>query len=451
MNNNKINSSSLVKGLLSPCIVFFLIGALMRIDIYIIGRFSAGELLAIAIFPFALSALPQLMSVRALKYLVYGLILWVIGVIVSDIANQSYFFLFLRGLARPLICLVLLVVVYYLGTRNPRSFLFFFYGLFVSGIFNAIIPTDFRAEDLEVQVLSNYKYAAFVLTPLVLGIASIGAYLIYRFSPFLAGGFQIGMALLSLPYFSRTTSAALLCSGLAICTFSMFPFLRGFFVDRGRLRAGSFTKAAVVVVLAFTAFYYVYAYAASSGWMGERQASKFFAQSDTVFGNTPWGVIMAGRHYTLAAMLRVMEHGILGAGSWPFAEDYIFRALSMLGMYNIPSTQMDPFVRDIGHSVVFGIWAQNGLLVLPFLLMAFFNTIKATIHILTFASPIKALVLIYFIIFNFGFFFNNFNSLTRFLIVFIPVFYVLYIQSGYMRGESSFLTRLGAFPPANRH
>jgi hypothetical protein len=115
------------------------------------------------------------------------------------------------------------------------------------------------------------------------------------------------------------------------------------------------------------------------------------------------------------------------------------------------SAQIDPFVRDIGHSVIFGIWAQNGLLVLPFLLMAFFITIKASIHILTLASPVKALVLIYFIIFIFGFFFNNFNSLTRFLLVFIPVFYVLYIQSGYMRKESSFLSRLGAFLPANRH
>jgi hypothetical protein len=433
-----------------PCLLFFVIGATLRIDIYIIGRFALGEIIAILILPIALGAFPKLMRVRSLKYLVYALALWAIGVVVSDIVNHSYFSLFLRGLARPIICFVLLVVVYFLGTKNPRSFLYFFYGLLLSGALNAIVPTDFRAEDIEVQTLSNYKYAAFALTPLVFGVASLGAYWIYRISPLLAGGFQIAIGIFCIPYFSRTTAATILCGGLAIIIFSLLPFLRRYFISNGRLRAGAVMKALLFIIVSFVGVYYIYAYAASSGMMGERQYLKFVSQSNSIFGNTPWGVLMSGRHYTLAAVLRIFDHAILGAGSWPYAGDYIVNALNMLGEYNIPASQMNPFVRDLGHSIIFGIWAQNGILVVPFMVYSLFITVKASIHILTLKTSIKALVLIYLISFIFGFFFNNFNSMARFLLVYIPVFYVMYIQSGYLQEETSLLSQTGQAGSQNR-
>ena len=415
-----------------PCIAFFLIGALLRIDIYIIGRFAAGEILAITLFPLAMRTLPELLRNPALRALMLLLLLWCVGVILSDIVNRSFFFLFLRGIARPLICICLLVVVYFLASKNPRSMLWFFFGLLVSGVLNALVPTDFRASDIEVQTLDNYKFVAFALTPLLLGVASVGAYLLYKVSPYFAGFFQIGLAVASVSFVSRTTAATLLVGGLLILAFKLIVPLRHVFILNGRLRKSAIIKAVVLTLVAFTALFYSYAYAAESGLLGERQQAKHAMQSSSVFGNTPWGVLMSGRHYTLGAILRIIDTPFFGAGSWPYAEDYLVRAFYLLGEYNIPDTQADPTKREIGHSILFGIWAQNGILVLPFLLLSFWYILRLITHIVATDTPYKALILIYLISFSFGFFFNNFNSFARLMLVFLPVFCDLYIKAGYL-------------------
>jgi hypothetical protein len=403
-----------------------LVGALMKVDVFLLGRFALGELLLLALLPFALGSLGQLLSHRFFKWLIISIGLWMLGVVLSDVVNRNYLELFLRGFARPLVCLLILIPGHFLMKKNPRAIIWFFFGLCIAGIVNFLVPTDFRATDGGGGGIS-YKEFAFVWTPAAFGIVSVGGYFLYRFSAILSGLFQISCGIAAAPFFSRTTAAVFFVSGLIIVVSAILPRLRHMFILNGRIKRGSVAKFCLAGVIAFCLMYYLYAFTAKAGLLGDYQYLKFVNQSNMIFGNTPWGMLMAGRHYTLGAIFRIIENPIFGAGSWPYAGEAIAKAIETLGM-PVDMNVADPFARDPGHSVFFGIWAQSGLLVLP----CFFTLIavipRLFVHVIFVNTPLKALLLVYFISFTFSFFFNNFNSLMRVEMMFFPLLYYYNIQ-----------------------
>jgi hypothetical protein len=431
----------------------FAAGALIRVDVFLLGRLAVGELLLIAYVPFALSNVTQMCSVPYFKKLWGCLFLWLIGVILSDVVNFSQFGLFLRGAARPLICMLVLVSGYSLIVRDRRSIVYFFFGLFLSGLLNYFMPSDFR---VNTEVLTGsiddlgYGTLAFLLTPLVYGVASVGGYLLYRITPLFCGVFQIIVGCSSAVLLSRTTAAVIVVSGLTILMYWLLPMTRSFFFDRGRLKDSSIYKLIFALIFGFCVVYYIYAFFAGSGMMGERQYLKFVGQTSTAFGNTPWGVLASGRHYTVAAILRIIENPLFGAGSWPYAGDTLARTFELLGIYNYRPDLADPFQREIGHSIIFGIWAQNGPLVLPAFIMVLYATMRLFLHLAFGRDPLKALILLYLITFLFTMFFNNFNSLARVQMMFFPLMYFFYVKEGMLGGSHALLGGSMLGPPSSR-
>lgn len=402
----------------------FAAGALLRIDFYVIGRFSVGETILLVLAPLGLKQLGSLCSHPNLKYLFYSLLVWILGVFLSDVFNGTPMVLFFRGLARPLLCLGILLASYYLMKKDNRCIYFFFFGLLASGIANFIIPTDFRvAENADMSSLSAMSYGtrAFTLTPLVIGVASVGGFFLYNVSKITSGGFQILIAISVATILSRTTTGILFLSGLLIIVFSLAPQLGKCFIYRGKIRLRAIISLSVMALILVTCFYYIYAYCAYNRILGEDQYKKYLLQTSTVFGNTPWGVLAFGRHYTLGAILRIIDNPIFGAGTWPEAGNTLVRTLEMLGMLKANAAMLDPYRRELGHSVIFGIWAQNGILVLPCMIIALISGIKLFLRTIILNNALCALLLPYLIIFIFSLFFNNFNSLMRVQIIFFPL------------------------------
>lgn len=427
------------RSLLNPttsCFVMFLVGALLRIDVFIMGRLAVGELILIAVAPFTFQALLNKLSDPFYKKMVIFLVIWIVGVIMSDFVNQSAMPLFLRGIARPMLCLIILFPIYYFAHKDPRSLIYFFIGIGISGLINFIVPTDFRAVEVAEFAAGSgqtgYQYYAYVYTPAAYALSSIVGYFLFRINPLLCGVFQIGLAAAVAPIMSRTSAAVFFLVGIIVITTYLIGGLRGFFIAQGRIRKSGVIKGLCVSALGAFIMYYLYAFLAMNQYLGEGQYNKFVMQSNTVFGNTPWGTLMAGRHYTVGAILRIIDNPIFGAGSWPFAGDHIVRAIELVGG-RVTAAQADPYIRDIGHSIIFGIWAQNGPLVLPFMIFAFVNIFRVTLHLVFTSNPFKVLFLCYLIVFSFGFFFNNFNSLSRVMMIIIPVFYDVYIKKGFLQ------------------
>ena len=418
---------NLFKNITFPCILMFLVGALVRIDFHLIGRFAVGEIILLSVLPFALGKMGSLFREPKLKYLLYTLFAWVLGVILSDIFNGTFFMLFIRGLARPLICLGILITSYYLMNRDRRCIYYFFFGLLISGLANFIVPTDFRVSEYAESEVSAMSYGtrAYAITPLVYGVASVGGFILYRASGILSGLFMIFVAFVVATILSRTTTGTLFISGLIIIGASFIPGVGRLFLSEGRIKTRALVSSCILLLILSTIIYYLYAYFAFNYLLGENQYNKFINQTNTVFGNTPWGVLASGRHYTVAAILRIIDSPILGAGSWPQAGDTLARTFELLGVYNIDPIMNDPYRREIGHSVIFGIWAQNGILVIPCMVFVFVTCAKLLIRNLISQSEITPLLVPYLIVFLFSLIFNNFNSLLRLEMIFFPLLYYM--------------------------
>ena len=418
---------NLFKNITFPCILMFLVGALVRIDFHLIGRFAVGEIILLSVLPFALGKMGSLFREPKLKYLLYTLFAWVLGVILSDIFNGTFFMLFIRGLARPLICLGILITSYYLMNRDRRCIYYFFFGLLISGLANFIVPTDFRVSEYAESEVSAMSYGtrAYAITPLVYGVASVGGFILYRASGILSGLFMIFVAFVVATILSRTTTGTLFISGLIIIGASFIPGVGRLFLSEGRIKTRALVSSCILLLILSTIIYYLYAYFAFNYLLGENQYNKFINQTNTVFGNTPWGVLASGRHYTMAAILRIIDSPILGAGSWPQAGDTLARTFELLGVYNIDPIMNDPYRREIGHSVIFGIWAQNGILVIPCMVFVFVTCAKLLIRNLISQSEITPLLVPYLIVFLFSLIFNNFNSLLRLEMIFFPLLYYM--------------------------
>lgn len=415
----------------------------MRVDVNLFGRLALGEVVMILLFPIALHySYRKILRVQVFKRLFYYLILWSFGVFISDVLiNDSHLNLLVKGLGRPLIVIVHLFGFYYILSKDNKSFIYFFFGLFVSGLINYFVPTDFRAEEIIENLEGStddfgYGYFAYVWTYLFYGIVSVGGYFLYKKSTFIAAIFQIIMGVISLPILSRTTGAVFILAGVLILSSKYFPYFKKLYIQNGVLVRGSITKTIFTGVLLFCIVFYGYAAAASTGVLGERQRLKYEAQSASYFGDTPWGFLMSGRHYTVGAIIRIIENPIFGSGSWPVQNDTMLKASRLLGQ--TPSKEAwDPNKRELGHSVVFGMWAQAGILTLPFFYLSILLSIKFLVQIVFVNHEIKALILPYTLLFIFSVFFNNFNSLLRIELVLFPLVYYLLLATSLRKDHKS--------------
>lgn len=426
------------------CIILLLVGATLRIDINLFGRLALGEILLICSIPLFWGDISRMVRQPLFQRMALLLILWLIGVIISDVMNESEFEFFARGLARPVLCLLMLLPLFHFGSTELRSFNFFFVGLAIGGVLNVIMPTDFRVEayqEYEMQMGADdmgYGLRSSLYTPAAYGVASIGGFLLFRISPFFSGVFFLVIAAIVAPILSRTSASVFLVAGILIIAVGAFPRAFRYFRSGAKLKPWPVSVAIMGGLICSIAVYYLWADLASKQLIGMSNYYKFQTQTNTVFGNTPWGALMSGRHFTFAAILRIMDYPLYGAGSWPFAGDTVVRTLEMLGG-DVDLNKFNPQMRDIGHSILFGIWAQNGPLVVPFLIYSYYVFTKLMFHIILSKSPIKALSLPYFLMFAFGFFFNNFNSLARVFLVMLPILYHFMIQAARMTADRNTL------------
>ena len=327
----------------------------------------------------------------------------------------------IRGTARPIIILLMFVTLFRVLSRDVNLARFFFIGLLFSALINVVYKTDSRAEMLADFDELTYAYRAFVYTPIVYAISSIGAWLISRHSKPAAALFLITIGTLVSVDFSRTTSMVLIFSGL-IMLFStqIESFLRST-VSR---RASFTTVLFLVAPIALMATYFllrIYIELAASGLAGERIAEKVSDQIVRPTSDEVVNLFLNGRHYNISNVLMILDHPLFGTGSWPLEGPYVLRAMDWLGAS--PSTYyLDKMMdsRGIGHSILLGSWANYGLQGAIFWFMSLGWTFKYGLHLFRKREPILWLVLPYLVLFVFSIWFNNLNSLNRVLAAMVP-------------------------------
>jgi hypothetical protein len=343
------------------CLLVFCVGALIQFDLTLIARVPLGELLAFGSVPFLLSGGRFGRISHRLAPVIWVLVIWVIGIILSDCFNGFVFLRFIRAFMKPLFCA--LWMLFFIGVilRDFRAIIFYPVGQVLANVQNYLAPRSFNAEYMQA---GGYEAVAFGMVPIVSSVCLVFAVLMYRKGRLWAVLAFLTNAIAFLLLGAPRSSAALSILNAGIIFYIWWTRSKGrglFHLTKGRLFALGLLGAVGCLSL-----YYTYVFAAGAGWLGEVQYAKLVDQQDTIFGSSPLGLVLGGRTYVFAAILGIIDQPILGHGSWTgwMMSDYFFEAVQMVG------TSTSDIQRLIdsggggmaGHSVLFQGWLENGLL-----------------------------------------------------------------------------------------
>ncbi len=401
-------------------LALLLSGSLIRVDVVYAGRIAVGEIVLLVVCICAVFANFTVSIPRIVSHSFFLLSLLAVAVItVSDSVHQTDMLTFGKGIAPYLLMMAYFAGFTAIAQTSPRSIVLLFVGLAISGIQNAIFPTDLRAVD---AISESYGEYAFRWTGLYMGLAMFASFSLYNVSRLFAGLPFMIAAVLGLGLLSRTSTVIAAVSGLVV-SFGAYLVLEKRANIFKRFSVFFQAKAILVAIPLMFIGYYTYASLAREGVMGEYAQKKFAKQSSSSWGDGPWGLVLSARPTILASIFQIGENPILGVGSSGANGLYVHQAVNTLGLRRIKN--LPPQATINLHTVVFGETATYGLGMAPFWIyivvvtyLCLLRTIILEHRMICLIFPLLSVTLI-------GLLFNNLSSATRTLVPLLPILYPL--------------------------
>jgi len=343
------------------CLLVFCVGALSKFDVTLIARVPLGEVLAFGAIPMLLNKGRFGKISNRLAPVFWVLLIWTVGIILSDVFNEFYFLRFIRAFMKPLFCAFWMLFFIGVILRDFRALIFYPLGLVLANVQNYLAPRAFSAEYIQA---GGYEAVAYGVTPVVTSLCLAFAVLMYRKGRLWGVVAFLANATVLLAIGAPRSAAALMILNAGIIFYIWWTRSTGrrsFHLTKGRL----FTLGALGVIGGLS-IYYAYIYAAGAGLLGEAQYAKLVVQQNTIFGSSPLGLVLGGRTYVFAAILAIIDQPLLGYGSWTgwTMSDYYFEAVSMVGTNAADLQRLADSGGGgmAGHSVLFQGWLENGIL-----------------------------------------------------------------------------------------
>jgi hypothetical protein len=415
----------MTKNISVPWAVFMvLIGATGKFDLTLIARVPASELLAFGSIPLLWKGqrLGPYMSRCGLVIAI--LALWGIGVVVSDVVNLNHFERFLRGVMKPMFCGFW--CVFFLGVllKDYRLVMFPALGAVLAAIQNYLMPQAFTAEYL---AAGGYEAVAFGVTPIIRScFAALGIWMYQKHRLYAA--FSFFCTAVALGYVGAPRSNV----GIALLSAGIIGYIwwtRGAGHKSFRLSLGRLLWMGILGMVGVTVIFYTYQYMASQGWLGEQQLRKYTQQSqETIFGNSPLGILLSGRPQIFGALLGIIDKPIQGYGSWTawLMSDYFYEAMALVGSDPRILEQLSKgAVAGVGHSIILVAWLENGLLSLIAMLSIYWMMLKVFLSTIQRDSRLTPIIVGAFISFTWAYCFSPFDTGSRKV---IGMFFALYVM-----------------------
>ena len=345
------------------CIVGFLVGFLAHFKFFVIGKVTGAEAIAVFLLPvwFVLRDKSLNLGKSAVTLTLIGL--YFASSLVSNFSAGNDFFLGLRGIAKPVFIGSYILFFMFVVPKVPKMLVYFILGLSLSPTWNLLIPPD--KVDLEEAaaggISAEYANFTFLWYPMIQGYSSIVFYVLYRWNRLVGAIFDFSIVL---PILGQLPRSVLGTQFLQFCYYSLIWLSKGSSTRAVRLSNFQLGSIVAVGVVSGIGVLYLYTYAAPRGWLGDRQMEKFEDQSQTIYGGTPLGIVLAGRLDSYALALGVFEGPFVGAGAWnptAYAPHFI-QAAADLGT-ELSDDQMTAifFRASGGHSILFGEWFFQGI------------------------------------------------------------------------------------------
>jgi|TARA_Y100000294_G_scaffold160451_1_gene164089 hypothetical protein len=382
-----------------------LIPAASFLELNLIGRIFATELLLIGILPIMLLLRGRLLM-RRLPLIILGMgLIWLFSQIVTDFAVESTFKDYARGWAKISFTLLNFMAIYLLIAGSRRRLVLFAAGLGIGIILLFIFdPPPFG---LSQPWKFGLGFALVYLVGTALQQRTIAQ------MPFLAPALflLIGAFFLSQGFRSG--------SGMAFMT-AAYLFYSG---AGPKYRFPSPAKILLLAAFAIMAVFAVlesYEAMVEAGLFGE-QAQIILRQQSI----SQLGVLLGGRSEILIAGQAIMESPFLGHGSWAKSEYYSY--LMALLKYGAKGGEIPFLANDLipTHSVIFGAWVEAGLLGAVFWAMILVIVIRVMIRLFVSDDPLLPLIAFIGMMMIWDILFSPFGADRRFVLAYFITVMVL--------------------------
>jgi len=325
-------------------VLALLIPALSCVQIPVIGRLYASEVILILLLPALLRQNRHpFAKAWVRKTLIMGL-LWLAALVATDIVHATAFGDFARGWSRVVITLVSFVATPLLLERDRRRMVMFAVGLVVGYTLTYFINPSVEAQ------AQPWKFGVGI--PITLATALAATWFYSRGFPTGATLTMLAIALVNGFLGHRSQAGVCLMTAVFIAVQSR---------KSSRLPGLGWRYAILLVVLAASGFGCVklYEYAAGEGLLGETARQLYEWQSEGTFG-----LFVGGRSGVFAGVTAIADSPWIGHGSWVTDSDITLRSAGLLresgyGTMGQMATQDNA---GMLHSHLIGSWVEAGIL-----------------------------------------------------------------------------------------
>lgn len=290
----------------------FLIGLGSSTQINIGGYTAISELLLVLYMPIAMAKNWGLFRRDRCTTILWLLIVWGFGQLATDLSIGNYFAFMIRGLIPPVGIFAALITIYPLLKRNPDGLKWILLGTAISGVVSIFVFQHGADIDV-VEVRSGAKSAA----EAVMGYKLFWVDKLNEWLALSVKGWYMYM-----PHGGNVVIAAFLAvfglasggrSSFLVGAVSTLLLLFGGKSSRKMmwLKKNWLILVGLLVVL-MPIVKFTYQYAASSGWMGERELEKY---ENDVKGRSNLETLMVGRAEFFISLRAIVDKPLMGHGS----------------------------------------------------------------------------------------------------------------------------------------
>lgn len=356
--------------------VAFVTPTLLLLDLVVVGRIFAPEIVLLGLLPFLLLARGRMLADPLPRTFLALLALWLAGQVVTDLVRETEFRDYARGWSRIVFTALNFCALYLLLYGSRRRLVLFVLGLAAGGFLSyAIVPSEFAR-------VWPWKFGIGTSTALL-------AALVAMWRPIVSIPLLPALPLVLTGAYSAVVGARALAGVALVAAF--YILVQQVLGQRGRASARPSARRVLVfcaagAVLA-TLLLQSYEVAVEAGLTREHAARVTERQREGAFG-----LLVGGRSEIFASTRAVMDSPILGHGSWAKNPDYAARILdARIYGYDVHYTSR---LSDLipTHSHVMGAWVEAGLLGAFVWLWAIFLILRVLANLYPTREPLGPLV-----------------------------------------------------------
>lgn len=339
------------------------------------------------------------------QFLLLGLF-WLFGQTVTDVIRHTPVADYARGLSKIGMMLINFMALYILLADNRRRIILFTVGWAIGTLISVLRSTEVIAEE------DSWKFGkGIAITVLIILITLLP---MLRRTPLLQPSVMAGLGVLALAEQSRNLCG---CCLLAAAYLALQQWMSRHNTRRTLPTAQNQIILLLTVVIVIPVIFSGYAYAASTGLLGDKAKLKYELQ--TRGGN----VITGGRDEILVSIQAIKDSPIIGHGSWAKDRHYIdllainLRAVgAQKYMVKLYTTGLIPT-----HSHLFGGWVEAGIAGGIFWLYTIWFTLRVLGRFYMTSEPFSPLIVFFAVIFLWDVVFSPFGNERRISVPFIMI------------------------------